>query len=320
MKKVILFSLLIIVLSCHNSKAQTIGVQEIFKRNFEWSFISKGDNLPDFQIKKDSMDFFLIALHNEISLNEFQTKAGFTNEKTERIIALLETKKWLHKINDKYKPNVFIATQEDGKELYEYAKPISNQIAKSIENMLPSIKTKFIETDISKTQSFEEWSFFILSNVLLDNWQILNVENKFLGANSRPVRHGKYYYASIKESNKDKESFGIYGNQCWETKIYGNNRYNVRIPETQYYISPKDNKILTEIAEEYLPELVKVLQKNRKYCEKIYKKIEYSDEITFEEFFMWWYHFIYTQATDIMNTNKILTVPEGGNFFYKMDY
>jgi len=130
----------------------------------------------------------------------------------------------------------------------------------------------------------------------------------------------KTNYASLKEANKDKESFGIYGNLVGKTSAYGNNRYKINFPETKYYLSLKDNKVLTEIATEYLPELLSILEQNRKYSEKIYKKLGYSNEITFEEFFMWWYHFIYTQATDIMNTNQLLKVPEGGNFIYQIEY
>ena len=73
------------------------------------------------------------------------------------------------------------------------------------------------------------------------------------------------------------------------------------------------------MAIDFLPELVQILNKNKKYSENIYKKLGYSKEITFEEFYIWWYHFIYTEATDLMSKNQILTIPKDGNFVYGIE-
>ena len=235
------------------------------------------------------------------------------------VIKLLKTKNWLHEFDNQIKPSVFIATKYDGKKLYKYAKPISKDIAEEITQRLSEIKRKFFETEISKTQSFEEWSFFILSNVLLDNWQIGNVESEFLKVSARPTRHGKNYYASILELTTDREGFNIYGNQFGNQCIYGNNRFNADLSETKYFINTHDDEIFSQMAEYFTPELVQILNKNKKYSEKIYRKLGYSKEITFEEFYMWWYHFIYTEATNLMNRNQILTIPKGGNFVYEIE-
>ena len=36
---------------------------------------------------------------------------------------------------------------------------------------------------------------------------------------------------------------------------------------------------------------------------------------SFEEFFIWWYHFIYTKVTDILAENRVLTIPKEGNIY-----
>ena len=64
-----------------------------------------------------------------------------------------ESKGWLHRIDGKFKPKIFIATQEDGDTLYEYAKPVSKKIVKQIREQLPGIKEKFRQTELSKKQS-----------------------------------------------------------------------------------------------------------------------------------------------------------------------
>lgn len=298
-------------------------IDKIFKLNIENPIISKGDNFRDFNLEKDNRDRLLIALHKGFSVKDFQNYTHFDDNKIGEIISFLESKNWLHKINDKYKPTIFIADAKDGELLYKYAKPISKEITKSILKNLSKVKAEFQKTEISKTQSFEAYSFLILSNVLLDSWQINNVEEYFLKQENRPSRNGKNYYCAIREiTNEKSESFGIYGNQYNEIGdnkyivVYGNNRTEFTAKTSKNLVSKSDNEIFDKIAKNYLPELLKILEKNRKYSNEIYSKLGYKEEITFEEFFIWWYHFIYTQSTDEMNSKGILKIPQNGNFDY----
>ncbi len=297
-------------------------IDQFFKLKIEQSQISRGDNFPDFRISKDSLDVFLFILHKGYSPNDFQNFTKFKDEKMSNLISLLESKNWLHQINNQYKPTIFIADSKDGNLLYKYAKPISEKITKSITKKLSEIKSQFDKTEISKKQNFQKWSFLILSDVLLDSWQIDNVEKDFLKQDDRPLRHGNHYYYRISENtNPEIESFGIYGNQSQKIgdkyiSVYGNNRLNLRISSSENLISKSDNQIFDEMAKIYLPNLLKILEDERNYSKKIYAKLGYDKEISFEEFFIWWYHFIYTQSTDEMNKKGILTIPADGNFDY----
>ncbi|MDX6181127.1 hypothetical protein SGQ44_03110 [Flavobacterium sp. Fl-77] len=297
-------------------------IDQFFKIKIEQSLISRGDNFPDFRIEKDSLDVFLFTLHKGYTPNDFQNFTKFKDEKMSNLISLLKSKNWLHQINNQYKPTVFIADSKDGKLLYKYAKPISKKITKSITKNLSEIKSQFDKTEISKKQNFQKWSFLILSDVLLDSWQIDNVEKDFLKQEDRPLRHGNHYYYKISENtNPQIESFGIYGNQSQKSgdrynSVYGNNRLNLRISSSENLISRSDNKIFDEMAKIYLPDLLKILEEERNYSKKVYAKLGYDKEISFEEFFIWWYHFIYTQSTDEMNKKGILTIPADGNFDY----
>lgn len=297
-------------------------IDEIFKIKIEQALISRGDNFPDFRIKKDSLDIFLFTLHKGFLPDDFRNFTKFSDEKMSSLIVFLEAKNWLHKINNQYKPTVFIADSKDGELLYKYAKPISIKITKSITKNLPKLKSLFGKTEISKTQDFQKWSFLILSDVLLDSWQIDNIEKDFLKQDDRPLRHGNHYYYKISENtNPQIESFGIYGNQSQQIgdkniSVYGNNRHNLKTTSSENIISKSDNKIFDEMAKIYLPDLLKILESERNYSKKIYDKLGYDKEISFEEFFIWWYHFIYTQSTNEMNEKGILTIPSNGNFDY----
>jgi len=312
-----------IIFSLYSCKKEIVkhntSLDEISNRKFEHKFISRGDNFPDFKISKENRRLFLVALHNNIPIKEFQTKTKINDEELNSMIQLLKSKKWIHKINGKYKPTVFVATREDGERLYKYSEPIARLIALKIKELLPNIKEKFNHTEISLTHNFEEWSFQILSNVLLDNWQIFHVENQFLGKYARPVRHGKNYYASITELTTDRESFGIYGNKYGKISVYGNNRMKADLSSTKYFVSKKDNEVFIELAKAFLPELIKILNTKKEYSQEVFEKLGYSKEITFEEFYMWWYHFIYSQTTEFMEEMKILSIPIDGNFVYGIE-
>ncbi len=329
MKAIFYLFFTLTIISCQTNRKlksnSKTGLNEIFQEKVEHKLISSGDNFPDFDYTKDSMDFFLLSLHKNIPQDDFMKKTGFSIKKITQIENILKSKNWLHNYNKNVKPSVFIATKDDGKMLFQFAQPIVNKIVFSIESELPLIKKLFNQTKISQTTNFEKWSFFILSNVLLDNCQINNVENEFLKINQRPFRNGRNYYFSILvNAEKNKESFGIYGNQYIEYEgkticVYGNNRTEIKIDSIENHISSSDNTILIKISENFKPKILNILNSNKAYIREVYSKTGYKKEISFDEFFIWWYHFIYTKATDVMNEKGLLKIPISGNFNYSIE-
>lgn len=305
----------------------------IFNSYYEHKMISSGDNFPDFNPAQDSVDLFLVALHEKLDLNTFQKKVGWSDEFLQEKINFLKSKNWL-KGDKNPKPTIFIVSNEQGMDLYEHGRPIAEQIAESVLQEIPSVKDKFFISELSSKYNFEEWSFFILSDVLLDNWQINNVEAEFLKKNNRPQRHGKNYYYSLMENIQfPKENFGIYGNQYhsigddFTLIVYGNNRNiaNSKIRTDITFLdslianAPKltdsELNLFEQFASDFKPKLLKILSKNKSYIENVFKKTGYINEISFEEFFIWWYHFIYTDITNILQDKNELVIPEDGNFY-----
>jgi len=321
LRAVLVFILL--VRFCHGQKS---AIDDIFNKKIEHSLISRGDNFADFDPAKDSADLFLFTLHKNIPISEFKKKTGFDDAKIQSIIEKLLAKDWLLKVNDQYKPTVFIADSIDGIKLFEKAEPIAEDIAKSIVKIIPVVENEFRKTRISQTDNFEKWSFLILSDVLLDSWQIDSVERKFLKKDKRPERHGKNYYYKISENtNPARESFGIYGNHIKKMNdkyigVYGNNRISLNIVKASNFVSKTDNKIFEKMAGLYLPHLLQILNKYKAYSLKVFDQLGYKNEISFEEFYIWWYHFIYTRATDKLNSRNILNIPARGNFDYEIEY
>lgn len=299
-------------------------IDRIMNLEIEHSLISKGDNFPDFNPYADSLDYYLFLIHNKIALDQIKQHTSFTQQKIDSINSLLVNKNWLKIEADVPVPTIFIANHENGAYLYEKAKPITELIVKSIQDYLPTVTKTYKTLKLSENRSFENWSFLILSNVLLDAWQIDNVETDFLNAPTRPNRNQKNYYYSIMELTGETEAFGIYGNQYEEVEnkvvsVYGNNR-NLIVPSTeQHFISKEDQARLTTLANDFKPRLITILKDNSAYIDKIYKESVYYDKISFEEFFIWWYHFIYTDVTDELAKKGLLSIPQGGNFYYEME-
>jgi hypothetical protein len=332
--------LLIAVLSggcvANNQKSPVEKLDHIFTARYRQPIISRGDNLPDFDRRKDSINLFLVALHQKIKPSLFQKKAGWSDELMKEKIRLLTEKGWLANDAKGLRPTVFIVSEEQGIELFKYGIPLATKIAQSIEEEIPSIKKKFKAAGLSAKYDFDSMSFLVLSDVLLDNWQIMDMEAEYLKKENRPERHGKFYYASIMEhANPDYEPFGIYGNQygmindSTSMSIYGKNRIVVNerlkndivfrdsLYKAALMVTPELYKFFDEIAKDYRPDLLKILNEQTAYSREVFEESGYSDEIAFEEFFIWWYHFIYTSATDILAKRNILTLPLDGNFYYK---
>ena len=332
----VLLSMLIEIGCSKHSLTVQEKIDNIFTSKFEHSIISKGDNLPDFNRRKDSIDLFLVALHEGIEPVKFQARAGWSDEKLKEKTQILISKGWLINDNKGLRPTVFIATDQQGKDLFIYGKPLAAAIAQSIESEIPFIKEKYETAGFSEKYDFNSMSFLILSDVLLDNWQLMHMEAAYLKKENRPERHGKFYYASIMENtHHDYEPFGIYGNQYGQINdstylsIYGNNRIIVNkrlksdpafrdsVLQAAIYLTPELYRFFEEIATDFRPKLLKILDEQTDYSRKIFEKSGYSNEISYEEFFIWWYHFIYTEATNILAERHVLVIPGEGNLYYR---
>jgi len=331
--KIITFLIgLVLIYSCSEYKV-SIELDKIFSNYYGHKMISSGDNFPDFNTRRDSLDLFLVALHERLDIKSFQKKAAWSDKNLYDNVEFLKSKNWLKNDNE-YTPTIFITSNEQGEGLFEFSLPIAIKIANALEREIPVIKKMFQKTDLSISYTFESWAFFILSDVLLDNWQINNVEREFLQAEFRPERHHKNYYYGIMENvHYPKEQFGIYGNQytsindSLSLNIYGNNRnvamkrmkkdksFRDSIINNAAKINTKDNRIFEQMATHFKPVLINILSNEINYMNQIYEVSGYIDEISFEEFFIWWYHFIYTKATDILAENRVLTIPKEGNFY-----
>ncbi len=299
---------------------------QIDPSSYEQGLISRGDNRPDFDTKDPGIKTLIVSLHLRVPPEEFQRTYSWSPEKYLEQVRFLISKNYAYEKDGKFYSSCMVVPDREGRDLFQYAEPLSQGIANAIIANLDTIKSQYQKTDVCKTTAFPEVAFLILSNGLLDNGQISNVESEFLGK-ERPLRHGKnYYFALLQNLNSSREAFGIYGNAVLskEAALYGNNRKALSASEKQkrseagLVLTRNDFEIFDRMAGFFQPFLINLLKNRRGYIDEVYQKTGYSNEVTFEEFFIWWYHFIYTRATDILAEKGYLAVPADGNSFYRL--
>jgi len=287
--------------------------------------ISSGNNFPDFDFSQNHLDRLIVSLHDKTPREKFVKKYSWNIESYHNMISFLESKDFIKKVNNSYVPTCMIISNKDGDELFKSAEPISEQIADSIIARLLPLKEKYLSTHLSKTVPFDSISFFLIGNVLLDNWQIANVEKYFIHT-ERPSRHGKnYYYSFLECSDPNSDPFGIYGNMGFsEFSVFGNNQRKVNLNKiTQNFeslplVDSFDNSKFEEFSDWFKVSLISILNSNKDYAVEIYNKSRYSKEVDFSEFFIWWYHFIYTQTTNLISKKGLIIIPKNGNFYYRI--
>jgi hypothetical protein len=241
---------------------------------------------------------------------------------------------------------LLIISLAEGHRMQRQLAPLAVAATRLIKDKLPLLQQRYQRISAFRNHPFTESSFLILSNVLLDNWQIGAVEINFL-SKERPLRHGKQYYAALlqKHANSPVEALGIYGNNVTGRPGYGVCRYgNVRYtPEAlhqtqvveqayQHYktsaarepfaypiLTPADQAALAELAGLLQPDLLALLNQNRAKLEEEYRTSPYGQEVSFEEYFMWWYHVFYTAVMDKLLFEKVLILPPSRLAFYVLE-
>jgi hypothetical protein len=329
MKYLITAIAVIFLVSCSSENKRTLD--DILNSSFRVYQIS-GYEGPKIDIRKDSLAQFLVALHYDIPLAEIERALNWGSETMEDNVDALITNEMLAKEGDYYQPTLGVITSERGNKLKEKAHKVAHEIADSIASRLPEIKAIHNETNIAQRHDFRELSLFYLSNVILDNFQIQRVEEEFLNQ-ERPLRNGSRYYLAIVEDDRAGkiEPYGIYGNRglLWNDSIgisvYGNRRSASNVGWDNYedknihVFDEHDTQLITgKMPDAFFPTLLDILQRNKPGFEAVYHEMNFDEEITFEEFFIFWYHWIYTETTDVLIEKDIVQKPENDMFYYQV--
>ena len=95
LRTLLLLVSMIMAACTNNQKSSREKLDYIFSTKYEHSIISKGDNLPNFDRRKDSLGIFLVALHEGIEPEIFQKRVNWSEELLEERIQFLLERGWL---------------------------------------------------------------------------------------------------------------------------------------------------------------------------------------------------------------------------------
>lgn len=381
-KKVVYLVMLMLAVAC--TESQNVNdkiIEKIFSTEYEQKMISSGDNMPAIYLPSDSLDKLLIALHFNIPPVDFQKYVGWSDSLLNSNIIFLKSFGFLQENNGILEPFVMILPESEAIKMRTFSADLVSKTIQTIKLYSDKIVNRAQSIESLKNHNFDDISLLIMSNVILDNWQIRNIETEFIGK-SRTERHEKQYYLSFQEKRKDDtEALGIYGNQMksygdYYVGLYGNKRhnknfitlskseleevFNLSIVEKkdmksikaelldQFYLAitgegelkaseqfgfelmgmlrNKSNSIpvfteseyneLFEVAEIIKQPLTSLLKGNKAKLKEHFEVSEYSSEITFEEYLIWWYHVYYTEVTDRLIQENMIRLPEIENAMY----
>lgn len=362
-----------------------VASAQLVSENFEFKQISSGNNRPGVSLDDLTRDIVLVV-HSRGTLADLA--ATGTHELADieaRAAAMVEERLLAARPDGSFTLSFPVMTLAETPESMPVSPALIDDSVTLIAEHLPTIRARYAQLAGFEHVPFEEASLLILSNVLLDNWQINGIEQDILGT-GRPARGGGNYYLAFMEKNEaDAEAFGIYGNQLvvldgLAVGIYGNNRYSgptnifnlpdneslatlfgadadvspsavrQRLADTIYALhrDPKhaaaaseiallrefglidsDNRVLipvfdtathmalTEMANAFRPELSAVLQAHLPALRAAYARSPYAThDISFEEYFIWWYHLYYSRVTDALAERGTIEMPSTVNTTY----
>jgi hypothetical protein len=322
--------------------AQTkVEFKDILSKNFDFYMISKDDNMPDINPYKDSLNLITILLHYGKKEADIRAYFKWSPDVFDAKLKRMQESDMI-KINqaNKAQPYYFVCSKMEAKEIELGLKNLVGETADSIQSVSKKIASEVAKIKAFRKISFKNTALLVLSDVLLDSWQIENVEQDFLKS-PRTLRHGKHYYAAFNEKEKGSnlEPFGVYGNQYEDTLNYsmcryGNARYTPEaVAKSQQLkknfsqlkdysrfkypvLDSVDYKKLQAIADDFKPTLLHILETHRAELIKNYEQSIYVNQVSFEEYFIWVYHIYYTAVTDELIKRKIIHLPKETVAFY----
>ena len=335
-KKIIWILPSLLIFSCKQSN-KTEAFPQL--SNWEFKMVSRGNNRPGFDTKKDSIHFIPILLHNGHKASTIIEHFGWSEEDFNEKIEILSTNGFLNKSVDGFVPKVMVISEQEAKKIREDLSPIINQIVKTIVDLKTDISEKTESVSCFKPFTMDELSLLVFSNVLLDNGQLNNIEREYLRT-ERPERKKSRYYASYQEKeNPSMEALGIYGNHVQPYNgfmlcRYGNQRYTPEVLEMNAqiqnaYKTLKEGEVfdypivtaecqleIQALADYYKPYLLDVLNNYDWLLRKMYRDSAYSNEVSYEEYFMWVYHILYSEVTDVLVVSGDIVLPQEKVSFY----
>lgn len=363
----------------------TAASAQLSPENFEFKQISSGANRPGVSLDDLTRDIVLAVRSGGTLADLAATGPHDLADIEARAAALIEEGLLTERPDGSFALGFPVMTLAETPDAMPVSPALVDESVALIVAHLPEVRASYAELAGFGHVPFAESSLLILSNVLLDNWQINGIEADILGA-ERPGRGGgNYYLALMEKSGPEEEAFGIYGNHFTlldglAVGLYGNRRYSgppniITLPDAETLaarlgsdtdVSPAavrqrlaetlhalhrdpahqaaageiallrefglidgENRVLipvfgmatydalSDMANAFRPELVALLRAHLPELRAHYERSPYAPHgVSFEEYFIWWYHLYYSRVTDALAERGEIRIPAAVNTTY----
>lgn len=144
------------------------------------AMISSGDNRPAIDLEADRLHDILAALHRQTPLAQIADDLRLTQIQLLGRINRLTDERVAQRGGSGFTPAILVVGQVDAAAFLGVSSGIVAATAAAITRALPGIRDRYTALPGFTHVDFSAASLLILSNCLLDNWQIDTIEREFL--------------------------------------------------------------------------------------------------------------------------------------------
>ncbi|EEM71462.1 MULTISPECIES: hypothetical protein [Bacillus cereus group] len=305
--------------------------ENILHTAYETKMISSGDNSPSIKIKGTKLQYLLVMIHLGFESNAIKMMLNWTNDEFEKRVNLLEAEGLLKQIGGRYYPTCMIITACEGEKLYNLCEPLIKPTLKIFENYSSHIEDISKRIDTFNHLSKESYSLLLYKRYYyaIQEQELTDIEafgmygNTYLDLGEVQIGlYGNSRYSTLNLITADNETFEEYfqntntdinykKKQLVKGFVAADRQKNLHLNVVYEKLGLYQNSqpvipvfkstdlfILNEIANTISEDLVLLFNENDKPLKQYFASSRYSKEITYEEFFIWWYHFFYTKVTE----------------------
>lgn len=311
MKRLSVFILVLLITSCNSKK----DVNEVLRGNFVFRTLPQNDSIENKFNQKEYKEI-LILLHNNFEKEDIINHLHIEKEQYDIMINNLFGNELIKKkAKNKFVPACLIIDENYKNEAKKIVKPIVKIVSEIVIDRLPIIikayNDYYTKKKVRDYASFDEASFFILSNVLLNKWQMKNIEKQFIKS-SPPQRGRKKFYTAIIKVEQNS-MLPIFFNR---TYLIGNkivDIYDKSISKETTILNNlkafnKSEELFDNLASIITKDLIENLNKQKPLLVKYYLSSIYREEISFREWLMWIYQFVVAEATNELVKRSIIKI------------
>jgi hypothetical protein len=201
---------------------------------YQGAMTSSGRNRPSIPITNELINICAL-LHRRVPTGTIAAQLNISEDELRQKLDLLRAEGLAKVVPSGITvPTAIVVTTEDAQKYFHPDEGLVESATRLLLRKLPVVKSECQKIKSLSQRQFQAESFFVMSDVLLDNWQISNVEHLVVKSERTQRTGGRYYYTILeKPSGQTAEPFGIYGNtgSQWgsvQIGLYGNDRFSGR--------------------------------------------------------------------------------------------